>query len=104
MSAQDVKALERARARVAKGWCQGWYAKGKSGKDVSILSKYAVQWCAIGAFKTHMPAGAESALKQAIDTYHVIAWNDAKQRTQEEVLAAFDRAIELAKADLAAAN
>jgi hypothetical protein len=103
VSADAVKALVEARAMVAMGWTQGVYARDADGNDIEDCddTRDAACWCASGAL--HLSGGtfgshARSALVAAIETSDIAGWNDDPARTQEEVLAAFDKAIALVRA------
>ena len=79
--------LIEGRKLVERGWCQGAFQKGE-------------RVCILGSFidDVEMSRQALRAIASAIgrpgaDACAVVRWNDHKGRTQEEVLAAFDRAI-----------
>jgi hypothetical protein len=100
--ASTVEILERARDRVAKGWCQGRFGDHE-------------RCCALGALR--IGAGAvspedwpddfegESKARRLVRKVvfgtpgeaGLPHWNDTEGRTQQEVIAAFDAAIALAK-------
>lgn len=84
--ARDLVVLDRARAKIARGWCQGDYRDTKGGvclltaigdslNDIEgcLKGRDCNRWCDI--------LGADAD------------WNDAPGRTQAEVLARFDAAI-----------
>ena len=92
--------LTEARARIARGWTQGASARDVTGSVTRAWAEEAVCWCAMGAvacrdddWTTAEPAWA--ALRAAVggETW-VSEWNDAPGRTQADVLALYDRAIE----------
>lgn len=91
-----VEVLKLAREKVAGGWCKGHYVKtNPDGKDA---------YCVAGAISRSGVAGktghAYEIFSQAIGSgLSLSAWNDAPNRTKEEVLAAFDKAILLAEAE-----
>jgi hypothetical protein len=104
--------LMEGRAWVEKSWCQGRLARTADGRVVGVLTREAASWCAVGAltqaasdgkYAHHTPAGevAVMLLSAVVEVDHyghytrVAAWNDAKGRTQQEVLAAYDDAIAL---------
>src|SRR5690349_5736981 len=94
--------LRAARERVARGWCQGVDARDRSRRSVDPWSKSACRWCMMGSLHAEdRPSGYENSalqlLKLAIGEGFVTCWNDAKGRTQAEVIAAFDKAIALAE-------
>lgn len=95
----DLEALRDARAKIERGWCQSLAAMDKCGCGVSPRLETACMWCIIGAI-----AAVAFDLKQyyrmfdllgSVVGVDVVIWNDAPGRTQAEVLAAFDRAIEI---------
>jgi hypothetical protein len=106
---QVADKLREARALIERGWVQKDYARSKSGKVVDPAnSRSATCWCAAGAIGRVNGRWPNSGLlgmeqlSRAIggDGHEadILTWNDAPERTQAEVLAAFDRAIELAEA------
>src|SRR5690349_9487987 len=93
--------LREARALIAKGWTQGEYARGKSGRRADPTRRYAVCFCAVGAIgaaNKHWPYACMDGLQElnaAIGSHgagesRILDWNDVEWRTQAEVLAAFD--------------
>lgn len=94
------KVLEVARDLVAKGWVQGTFREFKA--DGSVC------YCAIGAMDeaktlTELHPWGITAKFAAVIGVDLVAqwndalvaqWNDAPVRTQAEVVAAFDKAIE----------
>lgn len=101
-----VEALTEAREKIKRGWIQG-REKQKTGV---IFHHYS--YCAIGALHDGpYVSGALTALGAALPedwvtwrgpAKRVTLYNDKHYRTQEEILALYDRAIELAKLDEAA--
>jgi hypothetical protein len=98
--------LRDARALVARGWTQGAFGRDVLGKATSSVSCNAICWCASGALIK--VAGSEYAYDRLLEYFqkagsfdprrdHIAYWNDAPERTQAQVLAAFDKAIELAE-------
>jgi hypothetical protein len=83
-----VQELRRARARVQKGWCK------------NTLEDEDGNVCAIGALSLGRNCGT-MYVSQALIELHSYAtiegYNDAPETTQADILALFDRAIELAK-------
>lgn len=109
MNCSVVDVLTKARGLVEKGWTTGHYARDSFGAECDY--SFASCWCAEGALFASCtgltfaePGTEDDALGRAfnrmfdvIGSKHIPTWNDAPGRTQAEVLAAFDRAIELAK-------
>jgi hypothetical protein len=111
-----IERLEAGLARIEKGWCQGAAAKDKNGKEPRS-GKRAVSFCAAGAvvygykFSVNDPAVEYllKAINQADPTifYYPIGhrgnipiWNDSPHRTKEDVIRLYQRAIEIAKAEV----
>lgn len=96
MTALEI--LTAARAKVAQGWTQRRYSTVIGGKRC---------FCAVGALIEVAPDYGAIEHRGAVDLLTVAAtgfamnsavhWNDAPGRTRAEVLAAFDKAIDLAK-------
>lgn len=97
-STEVIDALKQARERVARGWCRQAYARDAAHSAVGYRSPRAVEWCSDGAIFVveHEDGRPYYYLRRAIGTPAIHIWNDAKERTQAEVLAAFDKAIALA--------
>ena len=61
-----------------------------------------IEYCALGAVRSAADYGntdkALRALYFATDSISITIWNDEPRRTKEEVLEAFDKAIEIAQA------
>lgn len=104
MTTLDI--LKAARAKVAQGWTQGESARDAYGKPRAATAQDAVCWCVIGAIDSvvwpnFQPRSEPIAvIRKAIGLESpwmpitsLADWNDAKTRTQAEILAAFDKAI-----------
>ena len=96
--------LEAAKALIAdpKNWTQDTYARDVHGEPTSPESMDAVCWCSLGALKkTDSYLEGAGLLLRSISgvSKHpfIPSFNDT--RTHEEVMAMWDRAIELAKSD-----
>lgn len=87
-----LERLRLGRERVAKGWCQGAFSDGE-------------RVCAVGAIIYGGPSGQDTVVGEAwqvldgaafaIGARGVMTHNDTPGRTQEEVVALFDKAIAL---------
>ena len=92
--------LIAAREKIERGWAQGEYARAKNGNPIGYNAEKAVCWCSIGAI---IAVDDDDPTDRAVYTLSDIVgrditeWNDAPGRTQAEVLAAFDKAIEASK-------
>jgi len=97
-----VEALKEARALIANGWTQGCPARDANGTDVNSLDPSAVSFCIYGACYRASQSRSDDVYRltgsvlQKLCTGAPSVWNDAPERTQSEVLALFDRAIERA--------
>lgn len=109
MNLQQVKnSLQYARAQVEKGWCQGMLgndqgeccAKGALHHGVSqYFSKTGKgYWAAYSVAMDYLLKDVETKLPEGYDP--LVEWNDLHGRTQKEVVALFDKAIELVEIDL----
>lgn len=109
MTPQEVL-IEARRLIAEKGWTQEVYSRDVCGRS-SLTEEFdgnPVCFCADGAIRraTHMHQArieARAVLGKVVGArgvsgFEVWRWNDEPGRTKEEVLAAFDRAIELAGA------
>ena len=104
-----VNILEKAKELIRVGWCQHWYARNADGETVDLRSDSAVSWCATGAIgravNVDIPGGHGiryndwlSIVKLVIKVNKTInaglpSWNDARSRTREDVLEAYDITI-----------
>lgn len=86
--------LREAKALIERGWCQHTL----STEDGSVCIRGAI-FSAFDADDFKEEVRADQLLKAATGYKGYLGdWNDAPERTQAEVLAAFDKAIELAEA------
>ena len=96
--------LMKARAEVEKGWCQGEYGRG--GGVCMVGALYVAEGNPREKVNENDVEVGESyyetydALRRAVG-WNIPMWNDAPGRTQEDVLAAYDRAINAEAAKLA---
>ena len=98
--------LSIARALIEKGWATGIWARDADGEYCDAQSPSAVCWCSAGAIAAArgmiefdaLYTPEASLLRGAIGGKPIPQWNDDLDRTKDEVLAAFDRAIALARA------
>ena len=106
-----VEVLEKAKERLRGHWCQGTYAMRDDGSQCPTLTP-GCRVRAHGAIMSlYLPGerpakvGAVELLNEATKQIsggqytHAPSYNDTEGRTEEEVLALFDKAIELAKAE-----
>jgi hypothetical protein len=103
--------LQDARGKLEQGWCQKFLAVDGKGCAVDVNSPNVVAWCAIGSLAaigsddeavSPVRSMAYVLLAQALDERlkpisTLGAYNDATDRTKEDMLSLFDRAIELTK-------
>jgi hypothetical protein len=111
VNASDI--LSRARSLILDGWCQGADARDAVGREVLPWSREAQAWSVLGALVGGDGVGRSQigvipilelgeaivALGEAGDTHSLQAWNDQAGRTQDEVLALFDRALAVVAAE-----
>lgn len=80
---------------IRKGWCQHEYARDKDGNWCDATNPEAVAWCLGGAVQKAGGAPVESFLLQGVIRQLIwknfqttfMAWNDHRDRTQDEVIA-----------------
>ena len=104
MNTVEVLVVARAKVDTPEKWITNQYDRDDA-------------YCAVGACMaaagydmTNLSASYEQSCVKSIALcylekvvgHNVVTWNDAKGRTHAEVLAAFDKAIELARAEQAA--
>ena len=99
--------------RIERGWCQWDDALDKRGRSVDPGSPAACSWSLTGALlvawdewrsvgrpaEAISAAFAEAVLAIGASVGELRRWNDAPGRTQEEVLAALDRALSLVRSE-----
>ena len=105
-----VSVLERAQARVKRGWCQNAPARNSVGMKVPATSPNACEWCASGAINAAATEAIDHRVLRSIKIRHafnllrevigkdIVEFNDASFTTQEMIVLAFSRAIGMAKA------
>lgn len=104
-AAETARDLRIAKGRIEQGWCQGVLARDGHGEEITPNHPAAVAWCAFGAIGTKEDALSQADLflmKAHGPNTDVVSWNDAPERTREDVLALFDKAIALAESEAAA--
>ena len=101
LNAVTIK-LAEAKQLVEDGWCQNLF--------VTYKSEERFNYCAIGAMHSTSSPLSIFIFGKMVDTFiaanglpssddlmgkttNITSWNDTKGRTKEEVLAAFDKAI-----------
>lgn len=97
--------LERAKILLTeKGWIQGCYARDINGNVVDTYSENATQFCLMGAiyaaglFYTKTQGVVFRVTKYIPKQYsNLVEFNDASNRTKEEVIQLLDCAIKGAK-------
>ena len=87
-----VEIIDGMTDRLRKGWCRHYYANTADGTPVEYDDNQAVSWCLVGALrlesdddKTEMYSVSEE-IRNHIDGFSLATWNDARGRTQGEVL------------------
>ncbi len=91
----ELSILRRARQRIEKGWTQGASARNKNDHVCQTESRAARSWCLAGSLMPGSNTNSECIKRlRRLTRYTILnVWNDAKHRTQSEVLALLDRAI-----------
>jgi hypothetical protein len=106
--ALTVLALARDLLSDEGRWVKGWYAVDARGRDADPCASRARRWCAAGALyrvvdgaaiaaRGRATAEARGLLMRACPERYVEKFNDAPTTTHADVLALFDRAIELGR-------
>ena len=97
----DILRDARALIDSPEKWTKHYEARDADGNETWYGDDRAVCWCAFGAlFKAGWYQPSLSDAVEALETVVgriIDEWNDAPERTNAEVLAAFDRAIDLAE-------
>lgn len=113
MNVSILTTLIEARRLINNGWSQKTFAQDGKGNMCDWRAKRAESFCSVGALYKATTDGRTydscanillcdevfKVLAVHIDPYHtepsscIVTYNDAKGRTKEEVLAAFDKAI-----------
>ncbi len=93
LAVRDVLIRARARIEDPQHWTQGWQARDKFGSPVPTRSRRAVRWCPIGAVNVESGVDAGRCIEDG--PARLASFNDKPGRTHAEVLALFDRAIEV---------
>jgi hypothetical protein len=78
-------------------WTKGSYARDEHGKQVFFRDSNAVCFCAIGALTRIDPlhsCNSTQGFEGFLDVPSLAGWNDAPERTQAEVVAAFRAAAD----------
>lgn len=102
MTPREILIAARALIEAPERWTKGEFARNKEGEKCHANSDAASCYCMEGAIlsqsgKWPLKARACAILRASLASAITIpVWNDAPERTHAEVLAAFDRAIELA--------
>jgi hypothetical protein len=96
------RVLSAAREMVADGWGQGWQGSGcQGGRTVCAGIALDRAWRAHADGLTFMDPlyrQLDRTFRKAAGTKRgIIEWNDAKGRTQRQVIAAFTKAIRLSR-------
>ena len=119
MTLSPLETLIKARELISdpERWTQGVYARNRSGHRVIYYESDACRFCSLGAIRRSVSETGGFDLKREMDATSILAraiagvsprkqwsseavvfeFNDT--HTHAEVLAAFDRAIERARAD-----
>ncbi len=85
------------------GWCQGTYARDANGEAVHAMDEEACSYCILGAiWKTYGYGDASDLVRRILSKgkgkrrghsiRSIAEWQDAQERTKEEVIAALKAA------------
>ena len=103
MKPSEILLAAKEKINTPEKWTQGELAKNARGEKVPRYSETAVCWCSLGAIcavaeseTAKVESRAESSLRQVV-IQRIDIWNDDPERTHEEVMNAFDKAIALAQ-------
>lgn len=113
MTPAEVLRAARERISTPERWTRDAFARDPEGWAIDPKHERACAWCTLGAICSVLPGtdpdpgdgrgplfdAARALLARAIGRELVAWWNDNPVRTHAEVLAAFDRAIELDEAE-----
>lgn len=109
---ETLRILTEARALIARpgGWCQHASALNARGEECDPRGANGEQFCFVGAIEHAAEDAnyygvihaAEVAVRETESGWSVTAYNDAFCRTQEEVVAVYDRALALVREKLEA--
>lgn len=97
--------LLEARNLIEKGWCQGCMARRAGGGLTDIFDASAAQFCLMGAMhragamleSDEFRPTAQNFIYKAGNIGSLIHFNDAKGRTQAEIIDVLTRAIEASR-------
>jgi len=95
-----IRVLDEAKkVLIEKGWTQGYYAKDRRGELVGIHDRDACSFCAVGAIYRASEDASDWARDEAINAvvmatpgFNIPIYNDAEERTKDEILALIDKA------------
>lgn len=101
MKPSEILRAARAKITDPKRWAQGVGARDTFGRQVAARCESAVCWCSIGAIcavegVTFAGDDVLDYLRTVSGESSVVDFNDAPERTHDEVLQAFDKAAALA--------
>jgi hypothetical protein len=89
---ETIEVLTRARALIERGHAKG---AGRQMRDgvMCFCAVIAIEWAARGMGPDAADLGIETLRPFTAPYEDIVTWNDAPERTQADVLCAFDRAI-----------
>jgi hypothetical protein len=98
----SADALRAVAAQIERGWSQGADARDADGRAVPLRSDAARAWSPLGAFALLATDGIPTRhVRRALVAFADVTgadslqeWNDAPERSREEVLSALQEAIE----------
>ena len=103
MKPSEILIAMKEKIATPEKWLQGGHAKNVEGEYVDPESKDAICWCSLGAAWAVTHSTPEDSYFTALEYVRkftdkdLLFWNDDPERTHEEVMNAFDKAIALAQ-------
>ncbi len=106
---QMLTSMIAARNLLAAGWTQGTLARDANGTGVQFQDTAATCFCAMGAIARTRTVGDSTGgvfrlVEKETDIGNLVKFNDTEGRTQAEVVAVFDKAIEALKLEIVIDN
>lgn len=101
MNTLEILTKAKALINTPDTWTQGSNARDANGHTATLLGEKACKFCMNGALERvsdFTSYSARLAVYDALGHRDIVHWNDAHNRKHEDVMAVFDKAIELFKA------
>lgn len=102
MNIIDILIAAKAKIEKPEHWFQGDYHETSLDGTIKYCAVGALLACNSDGVYDRLVNGADLCLRDAVEEQsgrrYVVEYNDADERTHAEIIAIYDRAIELAKA------